>query len=103
MAGVNLLGAGVGAQSFLHLLATYLTDQRIECLVDVMTQCSRCLEERATELIGEIFAFLGGDTSLRFQIHLIGYQHQGYVLGQTNACYQFTILGCLLKAMTIRD
>lgn len=103
MAGMNLLGAGVGAQGFLHLLASYLAHQRVECFIDVMTQCSRCLEEGATELIGQILALLGGDTSLRFQIHLIGYQHQRYVLGETNACDEFTIFGCLLKAMAICD
>lgn len=96
-----LLGVVVRAECLLQLLAAYLAHQRIERLVDVVTQGRRCLEEGAAKLIGQIFALLGGDASLRFQIHLVGYQHQRYVLRQAYASDQFPVFGCLLKAVTI--
>lgn len=72
---VNLFRIRVRAQGLVHFLASNLADQRVECLVDVMTQCSRCLKKWAAELVGEIPALLGGHASLRLQVHLVGNQN----------------------------
>jgi len=98
---MDLLRIGVRAQSLLHLLAPNLTYQGVERLVDVMTQCSRGLEEGAAKLVGQILALLGGHTALRLQVHLVGDQYQGNVLGETDTGDQFAVLGGLLEAVAV--
>lgn len=103
MARMDLLRAGVRAQRFLHLLAPNLADQRVERLVDVVTQCGRCLEEGTAELVGQVLALLGGHAALRLQVHLVGDQYQRNVLRETHSCDKLSVLGGLLEAVAVGD
>lgn len=87
----------------LVFLFAYLTNQRVENIIDIVAETSRSFIKRTSELGSQQSSFLRRDCPLLLQIQLVCNQHQGNILCEAHPANQFSILAGLLEGPPIRN